>query len=255
MKRTLLVLVITVLMVSLCAGVFSSASDTPTDPSEIYEPQIAANEDPSIKMWFEHSFKKVMTSDTTPSGMDTYSVYMGKNEIENAQVVLCADETKTGIRVSVSKFKNENGATIDASVFYQMYVTLSGVDTLGYYGATAENSFIRNGEQPDPMVPANINGVPRATLNAGKSQAYYIRLKTTEDTEPGWYSAQFNVYNSEGQNVKTATVYAYVWDFTIPEKTALKTSFYLDNRTDSNGTYEEYYNYLLENSVKYLFLQ
>ena len=249
MKRTLLVLVITVLMVSLCAGVFSSASDTPTDPSEIYEPQIAANEDPSIKMWFEHSFKKVMTSDTTPSGMDTYSVYMGKNEIENAQVVLCADETKTGIRVSVSKFKNENGATIDASVFYQMYVTLSDVDTLGYYGATAENSFIRNGEQPDPMVPANINGVPRATLNAGKSQAYYIRLKTTEDTEPGWYSAQFNVYNAEGQNVKTATVYAYVWDFVIDDATALKTSFFLGNNTDKYGTYQEYYDYLLENRM------
>jgi len=236
-------------MVSLCAGIFSSASDTPTDPSQIYEPQIAPNEDPTIKMWFEHSFKKVMTSDTTPSGMDTYSVYMGKNEIENAQVVLYSDETKEKMRASVGKFTNENGDTVDASLYYQMYVTLTDLDTLGYYGATAENSFIRNGEQPDPMVPSGVNGVPRFTLNAGKSQAFYIRLKTTEDTVPGWYSAQFNVYNSSGQTVKTATVYAYVWDFVIDEATALKTSFYLDNRTDSYGSYEEYYNYLLENRI------
>ncbi len=247
MKRTLLVLVITMLMVSLCAGVFSNASDTPTDPSEIYVPQIAANEDPSIKMWFEHSFKKVMTSDTTPSEMDTYSVYMGKNEIENAQFVLCSDETKTKMSAYLTGFTDGNGNTISADIYYQMYVTLSDVDTLGYYGATAENSFIRNGEQPDPMLPTRAAG--RFQLNAEKSQAYYIRLKTTEDTVPGWYSSQLNIYNSSMQVVKTATVYAYVWDFTIDEATALKTSFYLGNNTDKYGTYQEYYDYLLENRM------
>ena len=79
MKRTFLVLVIATLLCCMCAGVFSSAVDTVTDPAEVYVPQIAANEDSDIQMWFEHSFKKVMTSDTTPSGMDSYSVYMGKN--------------------------------------------------------------------------------------------------------------------------------------------------------------------------------
>ncbi len=247
MKRTLLVLAITVLMVSMCAGVFSGAADAPEDPADIYVPQIAPNEDPTINMWFEHSFKKVMTSDTTPSGMDTYSVYMGKNEIENAQLVLCSEETKENMRVIVGKFKDENGNTIDSELYYQMYVTLTDLDTLGYYGATEETTFIRNGEQPDPMIPFSKAG--RIQLNAGKSQAFYIRLKTTEDTVPGWYSAKVNVMDSSSRIVKTATVYAYVWDFTLSEETALQTSFYLDNKHDSCGTYNEYYDYLLENRI------
>ena len=179
--------------------------------------------------------------------MDTYSVYMGKNEIENAQFVLYSDETKEKMRVSIADFKDENGNTVDAELYYQMYVTLENLNTLNYPGATADSSFIRNGEQPDPMVPASKVG--RFQLNGGKSQAFYIRLKTTEDSVSGWYSSQLKVLNSSGQTVKTATVYAYVWDFTIDEKTELQTSLYLSRKSDGFGSYQEYYDYLLENRL------
>ena len=246
-KRTALVSIIILLMSILCSSVFSTATDTYSDPADIYVPQIAEYEDPTLDLWFEHSFKKVMTSDTTPSGMETYSVYMGKNEIENAQFVLYSDETKEKMRVSIADFKDENGNIVDAEIYYQMYVTLENLNTLNYPGATAESSFIRNGEQPDPMVPASKIG--RFQLNGGKSQAFYIRLKTTEDSVSGWYSSQLKVLNSSGQVVKTATVYAYVWDFTIEEKTELQTSLFLTKKFDSYGTYKEYYDYLLENRL------
>ena len=194
MKRFALTALIIVLMAGLCSGIFSSAAEEPVDPAQIYEPQIAPYEDESIKLWFEHSFKKIMTSDTTPSDMDTYSVYMGKNEIENAQFVLYSDETKEKMRASVTDFKDEFGNVVDAELYYQMYVTLENIGVTDYIGATAENTFLRNGEQPDPIVPTSKIG--RFQLNGGKSQAFYIRLKTTEDTPSGWYSAQLNVYNS-----------------------------------------------------------
>ncbi|MBO5195997.1 MAG: DUF4091 domain-containing protein, partial [Clostridia bacterium] len=247
MKRVLLSLITITLLICLCAGVFSAAADEITDPAHIYSVQTAEYEDPTIDMWFEHSFKKVMTSDTTHSGMDTYSVYMGKNEIENAQFVLYSDETKEKMRASVADFKDENGNTIDAELYYQMYVTLENLNTLNYPGATEESSFIRNGEQPDPVVPASKIG--RFQLNGGKSQAFYIRLKTTEDTPSGWYSSQLNIYNSASQVVKTATVYAYVWDFTLSEKTELQSSIYLSKTSDAYGSYKEYYDYLLENRL------
>ena len=246
MKRFTLIATIALLMVGLCAGVFSTAAEA-TDPADVYVPQIAEHEDPSIDLWFEHSFKKVMTSDTTPSDMETYSVYMGKNEIENAQFVLYSDETKEKMRVSIADFKDENGNTVDAEIYYQMYVTLSNIGVTDYVGATTENTFLRNGEQPDPIVPASKIG--RFQLNGGKSQAFYIRLKTTEDSVSGWYSSQLKVLNSSGQVVKTATVYAYVWDFTIEEETVLKTSFYMNNRYDAYGSYKEYYDYFLENRM------
>ncbi|MBR6650286.1 MAG: DUF4091 domain-containing protein, partial [Clostridia bacterium] len=247
MKRTLISVITTVLTLCLCAGIFSVSADEISDPSEIYTPQKAEYEDSSISLWFEHSFKKVMTSDTDHSGMHTYSVYMGKNEIENAQFVLYSNETKEKMRASVADFKDANGNTVDAELYYQMYVTLDNLNTLNYPGATEESSFIRNGEQPDPMVPASKIG--RFQLNAGKSQAFYIRLKTNADTVSGWYSSQLNVYNSAGQVVKTATVYAYVWDFTISEKTELQSSIYLSKIGDAYGSYKEYYDYFLENRL------
>ncbi len=247
MKRIALISTIMLLMTGLCAGVFSIAAEVSADPADMYVPQISEHEDPTLQLWFEHSFKKVMTSDTTPSDMDTYSVYMGKNEIENAQFVLCSDETKTNMRAIIGKFKDANGNTIDAELYYQMYVTLENLNRLNYPQATEETSFIRNGEQPDPMAP--LSKVGRFRLNAGKSQAFYIRLKTTEDTVSGWYSAQLRIYNSDSEVVKTATVYAYVWDFTISEKTELQTAFYLSKISDTYGSYQEYYDYLLENRL------
>ena len=113
---------------------------------------------------------------------------------------------------------------------------------------TAENSIIREGETPDPVYPlANIGG--KFQLNAGKSQAFLIRLKSSESTPSGWYSAQLNITNSSGQVVKTATVFCYVWDFVIEEETALKTSFILSNDTTYGGTYKKFYDYLLENRL------
>ncbi len=247
MKRLLSVVAIVLLLVVMCTVVFSNATEASDDPSDYYVPQIAEYEDPSIKLWFEHPFKKIMTSDVTPSHMNTYSVYMGRNEIENAQFVLYSDETVDKLRASVTAFTDENGNEVEAEIYYQMYIDLHDLNTLGYPGATEENTFIREGEQPDPMVP--ISALSNFQLNGGKSQAFFIRLKTTEGSKPGWYSAQLSIKNRLNQVVKTATVYAYVWDFVISEETEFETSFFLDDARDSYGSYKIYYDYLLENRL------
>ena len=102
-KKILFCLFALVLLLAVSIGVFS-ASAVSNDPADSYKKQTAPNEDSSISMWFEHSFNKVMTSDKTHSGMDTYSIYMAKNEIENAQFVLYSASTKTGLRATVTNF-------------------------------------------------------------------------------------------------------------------------------------------------------
>ena len=67
----------TALAALLALGVFSTGADS--DPQDSYVKQNAQYEDSDIDLWFEHSFKKIYTSDTVSSGMDTYSVYMAKN--------------------------------------------------------------------------------------------------------------------------------------------------------------------------------
>ncbi|MBE6714478.1 MAG: DUF4091 domain-containing protein, partial [Ruminococcaceae bacterium] len=236
--------------IAICAQGSIAAQTASCDPADSYIKQAAPYEDPGIELWFEHSFKKVLTEDITPSGMDTYSVYMAKNEIESAQFVLCSDETKSGMTATVSDFVNTNGDVIPAEIYYQMYITVTDLVDNNIFGATsAEDDFIREGEIPDPVAPlANVSGGV-FQLNAGKSQAFYIRIKSDETTPAGWYSAQLDIKNANGQIVKTAKVYTYVWNFTISEKTALQTSFILTNNTSYGGTYEEFYNYLLENRL------
>ena len=247
-KRLLVVAALIVTVITLCT-VFSGAATVP-DPSDNYVVQTAPNEDGSISMWFEHSFKKVMTSDVTPSGMNTYSVYMAKNEIESAQFVLYSDTTYSGMDAQISTFTDSNGNTLEAEVYYQMYVTLNELLTDAVYGATKEDTIIREGEQPEIAAPLDsVAGGFR--LNAGKSQAFYIRVKSTEDTVPGWYSAQLNILNKADEVVKTATVYTYVWDFTLSEKTALQTSFYVNNTNlhSAGVSYQDAYDYFLENRL------
>ena len=94
LKNLFLCAVCAALLTALLVGVFTSSAAS-DDPADSYQRQAAPYEDSSIDLWFEHSFKKVFTSDTTHSGMDTYSVYMAKNEVENAQFVLYSDVTKS----------------------------------------------------------------------------------------------------------------------------------------------------------------
>ncbi len=246
--RTLVMsLVAVMLLCAVCVGVFSA--NTPSDdPADSYVKQTAPNEDASIKLWFEHSFKKVFTSDTTPSGMDTYSAYMAKNEVENIQFVLYSDSTKSRMSANVTSFTDGNGNEISAELYYEMYVTTSQLNKGQVLGMTAENSIIREGETPDPVVPFNQIGASYQ-LNAGKSQAFFIKIRSTKDTPSGWYSAQLNITNSAKEVVKTATVYCYVWDFELAEESALKTSFIVSDDRRFGGNYQAFYDYLLDNRL------
>ncbi|MBE6587499.1 MAG: DUF4091 domain-containing protein [Ruminococcaceae bacterium] len=253
MKKTLKnIAFVFIMAMILCAlNVFAfTSSAVIDDPADVYVPQRAEHEDESLDLWFEHSFTKVFTSDTTPSDMDTYSVYMARNEKENAQFVLYSDTDKTGMKATVTSFTNEAGDEIPTTLYYEMYLTVKNIDTGSVLGMTAEDSIIREGEVPDPIVPlANINATGGFKLNGGKSQAFLIQLETAKDTPAGWYSAQLNVQNSAGECVKTATVYCCVWDFEIKDGPTLQTSFLVDNNTTYGGNYTDFYEYMIDNRL------
>ena len=248
MKKTLIAIACAAVTAIMCVGLFSGAGAASDDPADTYVKETAASEDSSIDLWFEHSFKKVLTEDKTPSGMNTYSVYMAKNEVENAQFVLYSDTDHTKMKAQVSDFTDANGNTVPAELYYEMYITTSSLDVTSVLGSTsAADSIIRAGETPDPVVP--FSSVGSFKLNAGKSQAFFIKLRTSENTPSGWYSARLDILDSNGNQVKTATVFAYVWDFALSEKTALQTSFYVDNKTSYGGSYKAFYDYLLDNRL------
>ena len=185
MKKTLLTAVCALIAILACTGLISGAGAVSDDPADTYVKETAASEDSSIDLWFEHSFKKVLTKDKTSSGMNTYSVYMAKNEVENAQFVLYSDTDHTKMKAQVSDFTDANGNTVPAELYYEMYITTENLNTAGVLGATGDSdSIIRAGETPDPVVP--FSSVGSFKLNAGKSQAFFIKLRTSENTPSGW---------------------------------------------------------------------
>ncbi len=257
MKKLLSLVFVAVMIASLAAATVTTGGAT-ADPSASYVVQTAPNEDSDIRMWFQHANVKVHQEDKTSTGRNTYSVYMAKNEYQGTQVTLYSPSvTKSLITAEIGSFTamDGSGATMTAELYYEFYIKCDNLDSTDVLGVNnASQSFIREGMIPDAMAPiGDINmqgGRGKFTLTAGKTQTLYIKIKSTLETPSGWYSAQFNVKNTSGQVVKTATVYAYVWDFEIPEATHLQTAVQLGyDKYNAANLYKNAYDYLLDNRL------
>ncbi len=257
--KKIISLLLTVLMLAGVASASVMTSSATGDPADSYVVQTAPNEDSDIQMWFNHANVKVFMEDTTPSGKDTYSIYMAKNEYQGAHVTLYSPSvTKSLITAEIGTFTamDGSGAEMTAELFYEAYIKCENLDTTDVLGVNdPADSFIRNGVIPDPIFNIeDINqkdGPGHFTLTAGKTQTLYIKVKSELDTPSGWYSAQFNVLDNAGNVIKTATVYAYVWDFEIPEANHLQTAIFIGCGTTglTDAQYKLYYDYLLDNRI------
>ncbi len=196
----------------------------------------AEYEDESLVMWFDHSYYKTPGETVTSNGQNTYQMRLAKNEIECAQMVLASTTAREGLTVEVSDFVNGD-AKLTPTLYY------------GYYFDDVEGQSIVD---PIPELQGPID------LTANKSQLFLIKVKTSKDTPAGQYSAVLTVKDKDGKEIKKANVYAYVWDFALPDASNVKTqgdlgwwSIYaadpqLYSGDDGLG-YKYYYDLLLEN--------
>lgn len=256
MKKLLSTVLVISMLFALCSASFITGTATETyDPSNSYTVKTAANEDSAIKMWFQHANVKVFQEDTTSTGRNTYSVYMAKNEIQGTQVVLYTDTAKDSLTATCSDFTAMDGGdgVIPSVLYYETYIECTNLDTVNVLGVTeAEDSIIREGHIPDAILP--IENIAKGTgvfsLGAGVTQTLLVRLTTSLDTPSGWYKGTFELKDSSGNTVKTADIFAYVWDFEIPEETTYESSIYIDRGTTMNDvSYKTAYDYLLENRL------
>jgi len=239
MKRFIGIFVIVCVLCASLAGFGAGAADS--DPAKAYTHVDAEFEDSGISLWFDYATEKISPDATESTGMESFSVYMAKNEIENAQFVLYSEEGREGLSASLSGFKNENGKALEADIFIDLY---HDCGSFGYV--------------PDAIPPLSAYG--SFDLKAGESQAFLIKITSSPEAESGWYSSELYITDGEGREIKKTTVYAYVWNFALSEETACATSVglsygYLDGAC-GDGTqqtaielYKNYYDYLLENRV------
>jgi len=236
MKKSVIAIL---LAVAMLMGMVVIPSGAASDPAADYTHIDAEYEDAGLSLWFDYASEKKEQSDVTETGMETFTVYMAKNEIEGAQFFLSADSDRSGLTADVTDFVDASGNTVEAELFIE------------YYHDAAEH-----GNIPDAIPPLDAYGA--FDIAAGKSQGFIIKLKTTMESVAGDYSATLSVYDAAGNQIKTAQVFAHVWDFALSEETATSVSMHLshglltgavESSLSADELYKNYYDYLLENRI------
>ena len=252
MKKTVSVLIA---LLMLAGAVGCSQSDGPqatndTEPTaeitteeETEMPEVtneiieAPDEDKDLSVWYAHSFTKTDPEKPEDTGLRSYTVYMTRGEIENAQIVISSQDEKSGLSVTCTPLKNKNGDEIGTEIYRQYYIKCGKT----YY--------------PDPVAPVN-DTTRLFDVAAGGSQAMFVRLKTTADTPAGDYEGVVSVHEGD-KTVKQVRIFAHVWDIVMPEilsgaaVSGMGSGDIYRFHERNNGTdyYKEYYDFLLDYHV------
>ena len=200
----------------------------------------ASQEDAGLDLWFNHAYINNPAEDITSTGWNTYQLRLAKNEAEGVHMFLASKNGHNGLTVSVSTFKNKDGAELKTELMY------------GYYFEDVEGKTLVD---PIPWVSEG----QTFDLAAGRSYMYIIKATSTASSPAGEYTATVTVTDANGKEIKKATVTAYVWNFTLPEETSCKTqmdlswyNIYVAHQCwdgDDSLLYKNYYDLLLSNRV------
>ncbi len=209
-------------------------------------PQIAVNEADGVTLWTDHVTEKLEKSVTESTGKVTYTIYAAKNESEDAMIYISPDADIKKVTVSATDFTNCFGDTVKTETFVLRYHSLED-----------------KGEMPDAMMPSD--STHTATVKAGQSQGFVIKASTTAETYAGLYESTVSI-KADGKEIKRAKIYLNVWDFTLDDSDAIKTSFGMaeagtigsrhgkSDAEECKTLYKTYYDFLLDNRINAFFM-
>ena len=210
-------------------------------PGVNYDKIDAEHEDESVLMWFDHMTEKTFRDDITSSDMNTYVIHMAGNSIENCQIFVAPTASDRNLRIEIAGMTNEQGNVLKTQLLREHY-------------GKVENDWV-------PEALPLVNGAVNVAKN--HSQGFVLKVWADDGEQPGLYSAVVNIYDADtNECIKTANVYTKVYDFSLSEKTALKTAIgmspwsvyasYLNknmNDMSSEEIYKIYYDFMLENRI------
>ena len=202
--------------------------------------QNAAAEDANLELWFNHAYINNPAEDITSTGWNSYLLRLAKNESEGTHMFLASKNGHNGLTVSVSNFKHASGAELKTELMY------------GYYFEDVEGKTLVD---PIPWVKVG----QTFDLAANRSYMYIIKATSFMDSPAGEYTATVTVTDANGNEIKKATVSAYVWNFVLPEETSCKTqmdlswyNIYVAHECwdgDDSLLYKNYYDLMLANRI------
>ncbi len=241
----------------------------PATKFDTYTPETAEHEDASLSYWFANLYNRTPQNDNTSTGKLKYQIQLAKNEIEGLQFILAAANDVEGLKVYVSDFTNESGDTLTTELFWGYYFNVEGervieaLPPVSYQPNQEYLDWANGGNAAGENIPVlqKYNGFD---IKGGENQTFVVKATSKLDSKPGEYTATLRVVDKDGKEVKKVTLFAYVWNFALPEATSCKTlmdlsaynvyvSYYdwggvLVNAQGKNLPHA-YYDYLLQNRV------
>ena len=173
---------------------YSAAYDGYEAPSAEYEAE-------DLALWFNHAYTRTAEEETKHGEKITYRMTLARNETESCQLLLSSKTNREGLFAELTDFRNASGRVLRADLFE------------GYYFEVQGRKII------DPLPP--VRGA--FSLAQGRSKTLLIKVYADAESEPGEYEALVRIKDSEGREIKKASLFAYVWNFVLPEETSCKT--------------------------------
>lgn len=202
--------------------------------------------DAQLDVWYNHAFNKAATNKDPAkirsAGTEDYTVYMAKNEYENAQLCLYAPAGINGISVELSGISDKYGNSLQTDIFRVYSVPYSD-----------------GREYPDIMVPMN-EKIDTIDIKKKNSQVIIVRIRTEKETKPGDYSGDLTV-KQYGEPVRVCPLYCHVWNFEIPDTPNSKSAMGIwdqiknyGNGTDYKELYKSYYDFVIDYRISPYYL-
>lgn len=192
-----------------------------------------------LAVWAVNPLVKVFPDTLPEPTPQSISVLMAQNEYEPVQIALRSDRKIRQVRVEVTPLRNERGQTLPAPQIYRVgYVPVDHPS--GYYSSRLPfwyrhvpkgfgSSDGWAGEWADPLVPIQMTGQGTRDMGhefeieADRTEAIWIVLRTLPDTSPGRYEGQILIV-AENQTI-TLPLRVEVVPLTLPQETELKVIF------------------------------
>jgi hypothetical protein len=164
-------------------------------------------------VWWAEGTYKIMHEDPVPDGKPVpIQIAAAANEFESVQVVVLPYNAMRGFTIKTADLRSVSGAVIPRE-----YFTVRKVEYIEVVRPT--DNYGKPGWYPDPLPLFN----EPINLQTGKNHPFFITIKIPADASPGEYTG--SVQMVAGDWTRDIPISVKVWNFAIPERTSMRSSF------------------------------